>query len=140
MKNPVIAIGLDAAEPELLETWMNQGYLTHLKQLKDRGAYGRLTNLEYYKAETPWTTFLTGCLPEKTGYWSPVKFHEGSYNVSEIGAYDFQEYPPFYALGDEYRVAVFDVPQSRLCDRVNGEQVLAWGASFAANPQSLSPA
>ncbi|MBO0348441.1 alkaline phosphatase family protein [Phormidium pseudopriestleyi FRX01] len=135
MKNPVIAIGLDAADPELLETWMNQGYLGHLKQLKDRGAYGRLTNLEYYKAETPWTTFLTGCLPNKTGYWSPVKFHEGSYNVSEIGAYNFQEYPPFYALGEEYRVAVFDVPQSRLCDRVNGEQVLAWGAH---SPQSAS--
>lgn len=139
MKNPVIAIGLDAAEPELLETWMNQGYLTHLKQLKDRGAYGRLTNLEYYKAETPWTTFLTGCLPEKTGYWSPVKFHEGSYNVSEIGAYDFQEYPPFYALGDEYRVAVFDVPQSRLSDRVNGEQVLAWGAHSPQTPSLSDP-
>jgi hypothetical protein len=46
MKNSVIAVGLDAAEPELLETWMNQGYLTNLKQLKDRGAYGRLTQVE----------------------------------------------------------------------------------------------
>ena len=27
MNKPVIAIGLDAADPVLLETWMSQGYL-----------------------------------------------------------------------------------------------------------------
>ena len=135
MKKSVIAIGLDAAEPSLLETWMSQGYLTNLKSLQEHGAYGRLTNLDYYKAETPWTTFLTGCLPEKTGYWSPFKFQEGTYNVEEIQAYDFGEYPPFYALGDDYRVAAFDIPQSILSDKVNGLQILAWGAH---SPQTLS--
>jgi predicted AlkP superfamily phosphohydrolase/phosphomutase len=139
VKPSVIAIGLDAADPVLLDDWMDQGYLSNLKQLRERGAYGRLTNLEYYKAETPWTTFLTGCLPNQTGYWSPVKLQEGSYTVSEIGAYDFQDHPPFYALGEEYRVVVFDVPQSRLCDRVNGEQVLAWGAHSPQTPSLSDP-
>lgn len=139
MKNRVIAIGLDAADPVLLEKWMSQGRLKHLKELRDRGAYGRLTNLSYYKAETPWTTFLTGCLPQKTGYWAPVKFYEGTYNVEEIGAYDFAEHPPFYAVGDEYRVAVFDMPQSILSDRVNGLQVLAWGAHSPQTPSHSQP-
>ena len=114
MKNSVIAIGLDAADPVLLETWMSQGYLKNLQHLREMGAYGRLNNLEYYKAETPWTTFLTGCLPEKTGYWSPIKFHEGTYQAEQINAYNFDEYRPFYALGEDYRVAVFDMPQSKL--------------------------
>ena len=117
MKKSVIAIGLDAAEPSLLEKWMSQGYLTNLKNLKKNGAYGRLTNLDYYKAETPWTTFLTGCLPGKTGYWSPFRFQENTYNVEEIQAYNFAEYPPFYALGNDYRVAAFDIPQSILSDQ-----------------------
>ena len=135
MKKSVIAIGLDAAEPSLLEKWMSQGYLPNLKSLKESGAYGNLTNIDYYKAETPWTTFLTGCLPEKTGYWGPFKFQKDNYNVEEIQAYDFAEYPPFYALGDDYRVAAFDIPQSVLSNQVNGLQVLAWGAH---SPQTSS--
>jgi len=52
---------------------MSQGHLKNLRRLRAQGAYTRLNNLDYYRAETPWTTFLTGCLPEKTGYWAPVK-------------------------------------------------------------------
>ena len=139
MKNSVIAIGLDAADPVLLENWMSQGYLKNLQRLREGGAYGRLNNIEYYKAETPWTTFLTGCLPEKTGYWSPIEFHEGTYQAEQINAYDFDEYPPFYALGEDYRVAVFDIPQSKLREDVNGLQVLAWGAHSPQTPSHSQP-
>lgn len=139
MNKPVIAIGLDAADPLLLETWMSQGYLQNLKQLREQGAYGNLTNIEYYKAETPWTTFLTGCLPAKTGYWSPFKLIEGTYKIEELEAYNFQEYKPFYALGEKYRVAAFDIPQSILTERVNGLQVLAWGAHSPQTPSHSLP-
>ncbi len=138
-KPSVIAIGLDAADPTLIETWMAQGHLPVLQQLRHQGAYGRLTNLSYYKAETPWTTFLTGCMPEKTGYWSPVGFRDGAYEVDEVQAYDFADYPPFYALGDDYRVAVFDMPQSVLTDEANGPQVLAWGAHSPQTPSHSHP-
>ncbi|MEM9623061.1 MAG: nucleotide pyrophosphatase, partial [Pseudomonadota bacterium] len=60
MKTPVIAIGLDAADPVLVEEWLAAGHLPNLANLCAQGGYGRLKNLEYYKAETPWTTFLTG--------------------------------------------------------------------------------
>ncbi len=135
MKTPVIAIGLDAADPVLVEEWMAAGHLPNLAALRANGAYGRLENIGYYKAETPWTSFLSGRLPTETGYWSPIKFEEGSYRVHEIGAYDFQQHPPFYALGRDFRVAIFDVPQTALSDQVNGPQVLAWGAH---SPQTAS--
>ncbi|WP_353837747.1 alkaline phosphatase family protein [Moorena sp. SIO4E2] len=128
MKSKVIAIGLDAAAPDQVENWIAQGYLSNLNHLKSQGVSGRLTNIEYYRAETPWTTFLTGCFPEKTGYWGPQKFHHSNYNVSDIKAYDFQEYPPFYTLNSDYRVTVFDMPQTRLCPEVKGLQVLGWGS------------
>lgn len=139
MKTPVIAIGLDAADPSLIETWMSQGHLKNLSRLRERGAYARLNNFEYYRAETPWTTFLTGCSPQKTGYWSPVKLYEGTYTVDAIDAYNFAEYPPFYALGDDYRVAVFDMPQTVLSDQAKGLQVLAWGAHSAQTPRHSQP-
>lgn len=140
MKRPVVAIGLDAADPVLLEQWMDQGHLPNLQALSREGAYGRLTNLGYYKAETPWTTFLTGCLPQKTGYWAPFRLQEGTYTVHEVEAYDFEAFPPFYALGDDYRVAVFDMPQSVLSERANGPQVLAWGAHSPQTPSHSLPA
>ncbi|MEM9004311.1 MAG: alkaline phosphatase family protein [Cyanobacteria bacterium P01_F01_bin.86] len=139
MTNPVIAIGLDAADPQLLETWMTAGHLPTLKQLREKGAYGRLLNHESYRAETPWTTFLTGILPDKTGYWGPVKYDAKTCQVIERGAYDYQEYPPFYALGDEYQVAIFDMPQTQLSEQAKGPQVLAWGAHSAQVRSQSSP-
>ncbi|MFB2938281.1 alkaline phosphatase family protein [Aerosakkonemataceae cyanobacterium BLCC-F154] len=131
MKHPVIAIGLDSAEPELIEKWMSEGHLKNLASLKQQGAYGRLVNMEYYKGESAWTNFLTGCLPHKTGYWSKFNFNPQTYEPKvkgSFGAYDYKEIPPFYALGDKYRVAMFDMPQTTISDKVNGIQVVAWGA------------
>lgn len=139
MNKPVIAIGLDAADPSLIEQWMSQGHLKNLRRLREQGIYTRLNNIEHYRAETPWTTFLTGCSPQKTGYWSPVKFYEGTYNVEDTEAYDFVEYPPFYALGEKHRVAVFDMPQSTLSEQAAGVQVLAWGAHSALTPSHSRP-
>jgi predicted AlkP superfamily phosphohydrolase/phosphomutase len=138
-RRPVIAIGLDAADPDLLDAWIAEGKLPNLARLRQEGGYGRLTNLDHYKAETPWTTFLTGCLPQTTGYWTPARFAEGSYRVEEVAAYDFHEHPPFYALGHDYRVAIFDVPQSTLSPDVNGPQVLAWGAHSPQTPSHSAP-
>jgi predicted AlkP superfamily phosphohydrolase/phosphomutase len=140
MKTPVIAIGLDAADNSLIEAWMSQGHLKNLCRIRQQGTYTHLRNFDHYRAETPWTTFLTGCSPQKTGYWAPVKLRQGSYDITEIGAYDFTEYPPFYALNEDYRVAIFDVPHSRPSEQVNGIQVHAWGAhSPLASTESQPP-
>jgi predicted AlkP superfamily phosphohydrolase/phosphomutase len=139
-KRPVLAIGLDAAEPSLVERWMAEGHLPALARLRTLGAYGRVQNFQTFVAETPWTTFLTGCRPAQTGFWSQTRFREDSYGIDSVGVYDFEKYPPFYALGDRYRVAVFDLPQTALSDRVSGLQVLAWGAHSPMTPSQSRPA
>jgi hypothetical protein len=60
------------------------------------------------------------------------------------GRYDFAEYPPFYAIGDRFRVAAVDIPQARIVDNVNGVQILSYGAHapFSApesRPSDLLP-
>src|ERR671917_1851134 len=60
MSQPVVAIGLDAAEPSLIEKWMDQGKLPFLAGLRASGVYGRLANFEYCRAEAACTSFLTG--------------------------------------------------------------------------------
>lgn len=123
----VIAIGLDSAEPTLLEKWMDEGELPNFAKLKADGCYGQLENFDVFTAELPWTTFATGVMPEETGYWTPLKYSP-DYRVSTRAAYEYDKYPAFYALGDRYRVCSFDVPQVRLQKNLNGLQFNAWGA------------
>lgn len=78
MTTPVIAIGLDAAQPDVMDSWMDEGHLKTMARLREQGTYGRLENFSAFSAETPWTTFATGCMPRKTGYWSPLKLQDGS--------------------------------------------------------------
>ena len=49
MKTPIIAIGLDAADPNLIEPWMAEGYLPNLSKIKQEGIYGRLHNSVNYR-------------------------------------------------------------------------------------------
>ncbi|MGL5081558.1 MAG: alkaline phosphatase family protein [Microcoleaceae cyanobacterium] len=138
-KNQVIAIGLDAAQPALLEEWMSKGYLKNLSRLREQGVYGRLENFRDSNVETAWTTFSTGCRPEKTGYWAAMGFREGTYETETRAAYDYKEYPPFFDTGEEYRVITFDVPQLRLSEDVKGLQVGGWGAHSPQVPTSSLP-
>ena len=142
MANSVIAIGLDAAEPKLVEKWMAQGHLPNLAKLRQEGAYGRLKSVARYRAETAWPTFLTGCSSRKASYWGPVKLREGTYHVDGVGAYQFDEYKPFYALGVDQpqKVAIFDMPQTRLSDEVNGVQVIGWGSHSTQVESGSQPA
>jgi predicted AlkP superfamily phosphohydrolase/phosphomutase len=137
MKTPVVALGLDAADPVLLERYMEAGHLPVLSRLRAEGSYARLTTFEYCRAEASNTTFLTGCSPAKHGYWSPFRFST-DYRV-QTTPYEFAAYQPFYGLGPDYRVAVFDMPQSKLSDKVNGIQVLGWGAHSPRCPSHSNP-
>jgi predicted AlkP superfamily phosphohydrolase/phosphomutase len=139
VSRPVIALGLDAADPLLVERWMSDGHLPALSRLRERGVYGRLANFDYCRAESACTSFLTGCSPWRTGRWAPFKFHP-DYTVDNRDAYEFDEYPPFYALGPNYRVAMFDLPQTRLSDHVAGLQVLGWGAHSPRTNRTSVPA
>jgi predicted AlkP superfamily phosphohydrolase/phosphomutase len=137
MRHPVVAIGLDATDPLLLERWMKAGHLPNLERLRGRGSYGRLTTFPYCRAESSNTTFLTGCRPDKHGYWSPFRYHS-DYRAEQT-PYAFTDFQPFYGLGPDYRVCVFDMPQSKLSARVNGIQILGWGAHSPRCPSHSSP-
>lgn len=134
---PVVAIGLDAADPVLLERYMDAGHLPVLSRLRAEGTYARLTTFDYCRAEASNTTFLTGCSPATHGYWSPFRI-KPDYTV-ETTPYEFADYQPFYGLGPDYRVAIFDMPQSKLSPNVNGIQVLGWGAHSPRCPSHSSP-
>ncbi len=151
MRSPVVAIGWDAADPDLLDQWMSQGHLPTLQRLRNQGVYARLKNRVHYQnvsAETSlteliWAAIWTGCLPTKTGFWGIERFQPDTYSLEfdpSTNHCNYQAYPPFYALGDEYEVITFDLPVATLSDQVKGQQVLGWGGHFPFTPSHSIPA
>ena len=149
-KEPIVAIGLDAADPKLIEQWLAAGHLPNISQLKESGTYSRLHNwvnyqngeAEFSSTEPLWVMMATGCLPDKTGFWDTITYEPETYQVgcdAVYGGYDYQEYKPFYALSDEYRVAAFDVPVTRVCPEVNGIQITGWGGHHPFYPSESHP-
>lgn len=137
MTEKLIAIGLDSLDPPLCEQWLEAGHLRNLAELRERGAWAPLDTTG---SENAWTTFLTGMMPEQTGFWSHYSFDSDHYRCGLPGTYDFEEFPPFYALGEGYRVGVIDMPQVRLSDAVSGVQVLSYGAHAPFTPRVSQPA
>ena len=138
-KRKVVVVGLDAADGTLIRKWIAQGHLPELAGLMEHGAQGPLRSYTGYSAELSWTTFLTGCSPSQTGYWSPILFDPDTYLAKNRGAYSFREIPPFFALGEDFKVTAFDLPQLRTHEDVNGPQVLAWGAHSPQTPTVSTP-
>lgn len=136
---PVIAIGLDSAPLELYRQWIGDGTLPVLARLSDTGAHAALRAPPVAVAETAWTTLYTGCTPERTGYWGPVPY-DATGGVHWEATYDFKQFPPFYALGPDYRVAVVDLPQVPLVEGVSGIQVIGYGGHSTLTERGSLPA
>ncbi|HET7639348.1 MAG TPA: alkaline phosphatase family protein, partial [Ktedonobacteraceae bacterium] len=76
MGTKVLVIGLDGATPELVDRWVAENKLPFLKQMMQKGVYGKLKSTYPPISPAAWTTFATG------------------YNPGKHGTYDFRDYDP----------------------------------------------
>ncbi|HOW27428.1 MAG TPA: alkaline phosphatase family protein [Elusimicrobiota bacterium] len=68
----VIWIGLDGADPDLLEQWVREGFLPTFSRLMKEGSYGRTdVNIGTTFSPNVWTSIFTGQRPEKHGILFP---------------------------------------------------------------------
>jgi predicted AlkP superfamily phosphohydrolase/phosphomutase len=133
----VLAVGLDAVEPTFLDRLLAEGALPALRRLRAASAAAHLVTARPYRSEFAWTEFVTGRTADDLGYWSTIQFDPASYQCIVAGAAPEE---PFYALGDQRRVIALDVPHSRLSGRVEGAQVIGWGAHDPQHPHCSRPA
>ncbi|MCP3910671.1 MAG: hypothetical protein GY713_06930 [Actinomycetia bacterium] len=132
----VAALGFDAAEWGLVDELVKAGRMPHLASLMERGVTAQLLDTSEYRAERPWTQFVTGRSAAGSRYWSTVHFDPDTYEPYETGAHDAE---PFWAI-DGRKVIAFDIPHSQLSDSVDGVQVTAWGAHSPQYPRASEPA
>ena len=140
-KKQVLAIGLEAAEIDLILKWTKEGHLPYFSKLLENGAWRKLESSTEVSSGSTWASLITGVSPAKHGmafYHRQLK--SGSYKIVKKYA-DEIAYPLFWKkLSDTgKRVAVLDIPDIYPIKNLNGIQMIGWGAEGLNFKQCTTP-
>ncbi len=126
----VLALGIDAASPALLDAWIADGSLPNLAALCARGLVGRTRGLEGFFVGATWPSMYTGRNPARHGLHYQRQLVPGSYRLKDCAQGAFVEGDPFWRALSRAgkRVAVLDVPLSKREPELCGAQVVEWGS------------
>ncbi len=137
----VLMIGLDAAEPALVERWMDDGTLPHLAGLRARGSYRRLASSAAWLAGSPWPTFYTGTSPASHGFYHFLQWDPERMAMVRPGP-DWLPVRPFWrALGASGpRCLVIDAPSTYPPEPFAGTEISGWASHDHLAPPAAYPA
>jgi predicted AlkP superfamily phosphohydrolase/phosphomutase len=141
MGSKIIAIALEAAEPDLIETWCNEGHLPALDALRRKGVWTRVRSSTEISSGATWPSMITGCNPAKHGigfYHRQIK--TGTYDLVKVYA-DGLKREPFWNEPAKAgkRIVIFDVPETFPVDGFNGIHLAGWGVEAPSWPKSSWP-
>jgi len=128
MKNSVIVIGLDAADPDLVENWSREGYLPTMTSLMTRGSWGRLASPAEISTGPVWPSFFASISIARQGRFFYRQLKTGAYRIHKKYANEIAATPFWLKLIQAgRRVAIIDVPKTYPVDGINGIQIVGWG-------------
>ncbi len=129
----LLVLGIDAARPELIETWSADGTLPVLGTLRAEGCYGGTHGIDGFFIGSTWHSLCTGVSPARHGIHYMVQLQPDAYRLHRPADADWLRHRPFWhalaAAGR--RIAILDVPLNRLDPGLDAEQVVEWGAHDA---------
>ena len=131
MSTNFLVLGIDAASPDLLRRWADEGKLPAIRGLMDRGISGRVRGVEGFFIGSTWPSFYTGLNPAGHGFYRIVQLRSGTYDFFRpLEAPHGMGGTPFWKIASDAdrQVAVLDVPLSRLDPALNGLQTVEWGS------------
>lgn len=139
--NKVLAIGLDAAQPELVQTFIAQGSMPNLARLQDEGKWLRVVSPADISGGSVWATLMTGCDPTAHGFYTGWPWDATSMSVSRAKPDGLVPFWKDLARAG-VRVGVLDVPYSPLAGLRDGFEVVGWGprgveAKVLAGPAAI---
>jgi len=137
----VLVVGIDGAEPSLVERWVSDGVLPNLGTVINGGVYSRLTSTPNYISASAWTSFATGVNPGKHGVMDFIQIQPGTYQLE----YADDNARRCKALWDYLSAAglrsvILGVPVSFPVGPINGVQIAGWLAPDSHHPRAAHPA
>jgi predicted AlkP superfamily phosphohydrolase/phosphomutase len=136
---PVVLLGFDAADPDLVERWTAEGKLPALARLMERGAWARTSGEELLFEHGIWSSIFSGVSTARHGFhffWQPVP---GTYGLELKKGRDVGV-SPFWAQlqGTGRSVLVMDPPDTEPVRGLPGIQVSEWATHSHYPPLTLS--
>jgi predicted AlkP superfamily phosphohydrolase/phosphomutase len=141
----LVMLGIDAANPALLELWSADGTLPNLARLIARGTVAQTRGVAGFFVGSTWPSVYTGTTPARHGVHYLLQLIPGTYQLHWVAEAEFVRRPAFWEALSQAgrRVAVLDVPLTRLSNNLAGVQVVEWGGhdsvyGFRTAPDELA--
>ncbi|MCP9819474.1 hypothetical protein KBZ18_08215 [Synechococcus sp. Cruz-9H2] len=126
--HPVIALGIDAPNADLLLAAMDDGDLPFLARMREQGAIGTCTHTKLFRNESCWDVFLSGQSLQNPG----SSFDAETYCYANLSVHQkLGSTPLFYSGYLSNHICVFDLP-APIARRLNGVQITGWGSELNA--------
>lgn len=135
----ILMVGLDAADPVLVERWTEDGTLPNLAALRRSGAYGRLESSARYLAGSPWPTFYTGQPPSHHGIYHDYQWRHEAMAYARPSPEWLTATPFWRTLPADLRVVAYDVPMTLGCAGGRGLEISGWASHDSLAPPASHP-
>ena len=128
MNAPLLVIGIDAGDPELLAEWTEAGLLPNLGRVLESGVWGQTGGPELIAEHGVWVTLNSGIPRSTHGYYWFRQLRPGTYGLEPVSP-PTESAPPFWRelAGSGRRVLIVDVPDAEPLPGLEGLQVANWG-------------
>lgn len=135
-----LVLGIDAASPDLLRRWAEDGTMPNLRALMARGLTGNTHSVDGFFIASTWPSLYTGVNPARHGFHYLIQVKPGTYEYQRATLEHSAFWSHLSRAGK--RVALIDIPLSRVDPTLNGIQVVDWSGieatfGFATAPPSL---
>jgi predicted AlkP superfamily phosphohydrolase/phosphomutase len=145
MSARLVVIGLDAANGGLLRQWAAEGVLPNLGALLNRGRATRLRGIDGFFTGATWPSLLTAASPAQHGIHYLAQLVPGTYQFSRPHEAEYIRSPMFWddLKQSGQRLAILDVPLTRLDPAIPGIQTVEWAGhdrifGFQTSPPQLA--
>lgn len=139
---PVVVIGVDACDPQLVLRWVAEGAMPWFARLLERGIRFPVVNDPGLFVGSVWPTLVTGVTPTRHRWYCYCQHRHGRYQDRKFDPQAIAAEPFWNQLGGAgKRVAIFDVPLLPVTPARIGLQLAEWGAhdTFLGGLRSWPP-
>ena len=136
--NPLVVLGLDAADPDLLMAWAKEGCLPTIASLMEKGCWANLSGPELICEHGIWVSLFSGISRGDHGYYYLRQLKPGTYKLQTMHGEKLQV-PPFWSFFKAKKSFIMDVPDSFPINGVDGIQIGNWAIHNMIVPDWSEP-
>ncbi len=136
---PLVILGIDAGDPELIMRWASDGTLPNIGSIVRRGCFGKTAGPEMVSEHGVWVSLMSGISRAEHGYHYFRQLKPGSYTLAPVRGRELGVEPFWTRLPAEKRIAVIDVPDIAAPRPHPGLQLSEWATHYPYYPASSYP-